>query len=510
MKKIFIRLSILLSVLILLTSCESRINYYPVAAEYVFDDITETIIEAATYTPPSFDEPMPAIHSTEINECNNGIVWVVLPHLEYERVYRNIFGHYVLSDPSYFYQIKINPMTGQPTGEGIMSLVPSGPYVYDIERSLFGQHVYGWEYRFSFGMHPLEQFPEILYTWGEDISWFTNPQLRGVAGVDSSMRHYWGVDESWWGLAEDAFSGKYAIMNNNLQFVTDFVFDWAADNSLFDIIEVHINNRYGIVDVRGEIIIPTIFEHIVIICDNTAFAKFGGRYGILDIGQTAERLHQFLLLNDNFAEPIDFAITKRINSELPYFTFRFQGETVWRIRLNVDRALFQLTFPESKMQAIIITDENGRLIQEIINLDLHDSSNKWPETLRFADWNFDGYLDFALPYASFWATAYFIWDSTNNLFVRNEELELLGGRYDVFAIYETERLRVSGGRMNSFFVNYYEYLSGEIILVKSILERHELIEKTEEGYLFAIHFTYYELVGGEMVVVDKTEYIELW
>ena len=167
---------------------------------------------------------------------------------------------------------------------------PSSHFAYDIERGLFGQPVYGWEYRFSFGMHPVEQFPEILYTWFEDISWFTSWQLLPVTGVDSSMRRYWSPDYDWWLLTEEAFSGKFAIMDNNLQFVTDFVFDWIAVYSLFGMIEVRINDMYGIVDRRGQFVIPAMFEHIVIIDDSTAFAKYEGRYGILDIWQTAGNL----------------------------------------------------------------------------------------------------------------------------------------------------------------------------------------------------------------------------
>ena len=256
----------------------------------------DAYMAAPAYDRLADDEPDEPI---EINK-SRGIVWTVLPQLEHGRVYRNSFGHYTFDEAFQFYPTReINSATGQLTGEHMWGYPPLGHYTYDIERGLFGQPVYAEEYHFSFGMHPTDQFPEILYTWFEDISWFTNRQLFPVAGVDSSMRRYWGpnhlgIDHGWWLLTEDAFSGKYAIMDNNngLQFVTDFVFDWIAADFLFDMIEVRVNDMYGygIVDERGEFVIPAIFEHIVIIDENTAFAKYEGRYGILDIRQTAGNL----------------------------------------------------------------------------------------------------------------------------------------------------------------------------------------------------------------------------
>jgi hypothetical protein len=56
MKKIFLRLSIVLSIFIAFTSCGSRMGYYPTVAEHVFDDV----VEATTDNPPSLDESMPA------------------------------------------------------------------------------------------------------------------------------------------------------------------------------------------------------------------------------------------------------------------------------------------------------------------------------------------------------------------------------------------------------------------------------------------------------------------
>ena len=70
------------------------------------------------------------------------------------------------------------------------------------------------------------------------------------------------------------------------------------------------------------------------------------------------------LLNGEHTEPVNFAATERINNELPYFTFRFQGETVTPLRQDEFR--LWLGFPDSGIHDITITDENGYL-NEYVN-----------------------------------------------------------------------------------------------------------------------------------------------
>ena len=213
------------------------------------------------------------------------------------------------------------------------------------------------------------------------------------------------------------------------------------------------------------------------------------------------------MLNERFTQPIDFTTTKRINSELPYFTFRFQGETIRENYWSTDGTRYILGSPMPEIQSITIANDSGEIIQIIADLYLRYIRL---DALTFDDWNFDGYLDFALPYFDFHATAYFLWDSASNLFVRNWDLENFGGRYGVETCHETERLIVSGGRMGLYFTVYYKFIDGVITMVKAIEEWHEFIEETEEGYLFVIHTTVSELVDGEMTVVRYTTYDEVW
>ena len=89
MKKIFLRLSFLLSVFIAFTSCESRIDYYPVVTEYVFDDVIEAII--TTDTPSSSDEPMPTNPhplARALKDYMAGNIAVYNPYILYPELHR--------------------------------------------------------------------------------------------------------------------------------------------------------------------------------------------------------------------------------------------------------------------------------------------------------------------------------------------------------------------------------------------------------------------------------------
>ena len=58
-------------------------------------------------------------------------------------------------------------------------------------------------------------------------------------------------------------------------------------NSARDRLAVSLDGNWGVAEIRGDNLIPFIFEDLVFIDDNTAFAKYGGKYGILDLTRTA-------------------------------------------------------------------------------------------------------------------------------------------------------------------------------------------------------------------------------
>jgi hypothetical protein len=80
---------------------------------------------------------------------------------------------------------------------------------------------------------------------------------------------------------------KYALADNTGSLITGFIYDDVAEIAK-GYIAVKRGNAWGFVDSAGKEVIPYIFADAVNIDADTAFVKHNGKYGILDIGKTAE------------------------------------------------------------------------------------------------------------------------------------------------------------------------------------------------------------------------------
>lgn len=73
--------------------------------------------------------------------------------------------------------------------------------------------------------------------------------------------------------------------------MTGFVFDagewseWgsATERHSLGVAAVRQNGKWGIVDFNGNIVVPFVLGHSIAIDDYTAFAKYDGKYGILNM-----------------------------------------------------------------------------------------------------------------------------------------------------------------------------------------------------------------------------------
>ena len=76
--------------------------------------------------------------------------------------------------------------------------------------------------------------------------------------------------------------------------MTDFIFEGLLSNVdvNLNIVSVKPGNHWGIVDKSGNTTIPFIFQYIVCIDNDTAFAMYNGRYGILNVKATGHQLQQ--------------------------------------------------------------------------------------------------------------------------------------------------------------------------------------------------------------------------
>ena len=182
---------------------------------------------------------------------------------------------------------------------------PGAEWVYDPARGLFGHPSYGEGYHSNIGMFPLAGFESSVRGLSLSLShtdWLLSSTdgLLVVQSVDSSLRTTEDAREgveNWWNLTEGAFSGRFALMYDR-ELVTDFIFDggqpwWhsftddgGGAGRKLNAIPVSRNGQWGMVDRSGNTVLPFIFENLVRIDENTAFARLDGRYGILDLHAT--------------------------------------------------------------------------------------------------------------------------------------------------------------------------------------------------------------------------------
>jgi hypothetical protein len=82
---------------------------------------------------------------------------------------------------------------------------------------------------------------------------------------------------------EGAFFGTAIAVGNN--FVTDFIYvDGGNGRAAYNVITaVDSNNMHGIIDRNGETVVQFIFDEILLISENTAFARLGAEdnWGII-------------------------------------------------------------------------------------------------------------------------------------------------------------------------------------------------------------------------------------
>ena len=204
----------------------------------------------------------------------SGLVWIVEPTLTHESISHCDCGYFRNEN-----WMLVDPLTGNLTGAPHLGHGPWLPmFVFDREQNRFGHTAIDWGYFNLIGLHPyaqaLQRFPDIRNL------------LMIVENVNSNLGDYW-MDPflgSGWGLWPDAYLGEFAVMYNG-RLVTDFVFNdrgrfWSMGTNT---IAARRGAFWGLIDQQGNDATSFIFEHIVPIDNNTAFARIGGRYGILDI-----------------------------------------------------------------------------------------------------------------------------------------------------------------------------------------------------------------------------------
>jgi len=231
----------------------------------------------------------PAVTTLEADE--NGFVWRVAPTLEYGNIFYcqicNIFftkNHDGLIDPITGQPLEL-PFEGGHGGE-------ADYLFYDRKNGLFVYYSDGHSGDYMF-IGPENDFKDFL----ETISWLPN-SLYAFQSIDSDKIKELEIDDidydplSTYDFSNANISEKYGLAYGTV-FVSDFIYDTGISYNINyflthvnTVIAVRLDEKWGIIDKDGNTAVPFLFEDILLIDEETAFAKFGGKYGILDIERT--------------------------------------------------------------------------------------------------------------------------------------------------------------------------------------------------------------------------------
>ena len=243
--------------------------------------------------PPAIDPEEPAIVEQEpveptepeeeaaVTTDENGFAWRVEPTLEYKSIFYcpdcDVF--------SIDQEKKLDAKTGMVINDEIHGgHGGSGSnYLYDEKKKLYGCYTFG-EGEESFDM-----------LTGDDFLERDGIKLRAFQKIDSEKVI---VTEEDWGPSyafSKAYINKKYALAYGITFVSDFIFDDISESyslhnnwRIIDLFALRLNGKWGVLDKEGNAVVPFCFEDILLIDEKTAFAKYNGKYGILDINKTTE------------------------------------------------------------------------------------------------------------------------------------------------------------------------------------------------------------------------------
>lgn len=212
----------------------------------------------------------------------NGFVWKIPPILEYYKIYHcSECGAFSTEDHS---GNELDVKTGQKLnkffgGHG----GGSSRLFYDENKELYGWYCNSEDDE-SFDLWPKDEFLQ-------KNTWFSD-RLNAIQKINSDKVKVEEHGEGEWVIKryflEEACINKKHAIAYGATFVTDFIYDYEDDkeNNVRNIIVVRLNDKWGILDKDGNVVIPLCFEDIILIDEETAFAKYTDKYGILDINKT--------------------------------------------------------------------------------------------------------------------------------------------------------------------------------------------------------------------------------
>jgi hypothetical protein len=239
---------------------------------------------------------------TAVTVLNDSLVWLIEPEFEYERIFYcagcsyNLFG----AMPEFRMESDINDFNSDENIKNFKANLDR----FNYYGSAFISEGHGMStIRFFF-----DEKKEIFVVYrtvegGINLSYYTIHDfsdnyiprvpvnyLIPVRQIDSEkiIPPDQNESEEWYDLSE-AVGEKYALMYGEI-FITDFIYDnyepRGSGYAVNDLIDMQLNGKWGIIDKNGNVAIPFLFDDIEFLNDDIAFAKYGGKYGVLDLRNT--------------------------------------------------------------------------------------------------------------------------------------------------------------------------------------------------------------------------------
>jgi hypothetical protein len=291
---------IAIALVLALTACSSGLEPLNHEEQTRRDRATEAPVTVATEAEiPVTTAPAPEPREITFLPETGDIMWIVPPTFDYESIILCVCNVFRVAELTYdeefpewgeFWEMGdiINEVTGQIDrpydnghGGGFIR------YLYDPALKLFGYHMADAGHS-EIELFPIDDVPELFGG---------NMNIIVVYSVDTTQvtveEHDWGIDYL---LPKEAYHGEIALAFGG-EFITDFIFDDLGQGRFFDrdwenqinLQSMSKNGKFGVMNEKGEEVVPFIFEDVLTICEDTAFAKWNGKYGIISItGQIPE------------------------------------------------------------------------------------------------------------------------------------------------------------------------------------------------------------------------------
>jgi len=261
--------SVLLLAAILLAACQAGV----LAADEP-EPVSAVESPAVEEVAPEIEEIAPEVEEAAQDPPHiSGLTWLVPPTFAYEQI-RHCWLCGFFTRPDW---MLIDEGTGAALGykEG-----HGGSHIelfYDESLDLFGEFI---------GMHVPTFHPLTRGEFLTELSMFVDT-FNLFHGIDTTrIIHTNGVDGPPMYDFSQARTGVAALAVG-VDFLGWFEFDGDEWQATFErglnIIAVKQGDYWGVIDHTGSVIIPFVFDHVIPIDEHTAFAKYGGLYGILQL-----------------------------------------------------------------------------------------------------------------------------------------------------------------------------------------------------------------------------------